>query len=106
MRLDQEWERILDPVQGDGNIGAFNIAYTKELVDNKVRYGQKVVYDVIPREGSASVQLEVQLIKPGAVQTRKRAHTKFESDKLKKGGKIHPADLLLCCSTSAVVLLL
>ena len=92
MRLDQAWEKILDPVQGDG---AIKIAYSKELVDNEEQYGLKVVYDVISREGSSSVQLEVQFVKPGAVQTRKRAHTKFESDKLKKGGKMPPAYLLL-----------
>jgi hypothetical protein len=95
MRLDQAWERILDPVQGDGNIGAFKIAYTKELVDNKEQYGQKVVYDVIPREGTGSVQLEVQFVKPDAVQTRKTAHTKFKSAKLKKGGNMPRAYLLL-----------
>ena len=92
MRLDQAWEKILDPVQGDG---AIKIAYSKELVDNEEQYGQKVVYDVIPREGSASVQLEVQFVKPDAVQTRKKAHTKFKSDKLKKGGNMPPAYLLL-----------
>merc|ERR1712194_891234 len=40
-------------------------------------------------------QLEVQFVKPGATQTREKAHAKFKSDKLKKGSHMPPASLLL-----------
>ncbi len=91
---DQSWDMILD--EGEGNIGA--VAYTKQLADikNEKAYGQKVVYDVIPnREGSTSVQLEVQFIKPDATQTQEKAHSNFKSNKLKKSGnRMPPAPLL------------
>ena len=101
-RFFQSWEMILD--KGEGKIGA--VAYRKQLVDidnektppakKPPAYGQKVVYDVIPnREGSTSVQLEVQFIKPDAIQTQEKAHTKFKSYKLNQSNnRMPPARLL------------
>eukprot|EP00964_Phaeocystis_antarctica_P019325 scaffold10681_cov71-Phaeocystis_antarctica.AAC.1 len=90
------WEIILD--KGEGNIGA--VAYTKQLTDidneksppdNEKAYGHKVVYDVIPnREGSTSVQLEVQFVKPDATQMQEKAHTKFKSNKLNQSNNRMP----------------
>lgn len=92
-----EWESILE--EGSGKIGG--VAYTKQLTDNGVAYGQKVVYDVLPGSGGSNpVQLEVQFIKAGVIQTRAKAHAMYKSNKLKdKASNCMPA-------TSRLLLLL